>query len=484
MSERSTSQERRRPTSASERTTSLERRSATSASEPTDSLERRSTTGTSEGRVRVHRRTFLGSLGVVGGGSLAGCLGVLGSRIDDADNGRIVDWNERFVDAVQRYQEGNVAPVRRAAFLNVSMFDAVNAITGARGDPHYTPYRIEIDAAPPEASRPAAAIGAAFEVVTRFYHREFFEDVLQASLDDASDGEGDVAEGIEWGRTVATRLLEERQYDEVFTTEPYQACQNPANAPGCFRGNWIPEFAFVPPWTMHSREQFRPQGPPALDSQAYADDWHEVYEIGADTDDRPQRQVDQAAFWRGTAGSPRVPSMWNLVAQGFVREANRSILENARTFALLSLALADAGTSCWEAKYEYGFWRPRTAIREADRDGNPDTVVDPDWEPLSVGSSPEYSAGLATYGGAASRILVEEFDDDTPFSFGSTITTGLDGDAFGVSRSFDNLSHALEDSWMSRLYLGNHFRFALEDGARAGDELGSYIYDTVLRPVD
>ncbi|MFP8958008.1 vanadium-dependent haloperoxidase [Natrialbaceae archaeon A-CW3] len=431
----------------------------------------------------MNRRRFLGSValpGIVGG---SGCTR-LGGHIDD-DEGMVVEWNERFVEAIQAFEGGNVGPVRWAALLNVAIFEAVNSITAARGDPHYEAYAVDGTNAPVDGSRPAAVTGAAFTITERGYGQPYFAEIRDESFERAREDDGDLRDGFNWGVQVAEQILDTRPYDQTFVDEPYQACDNPADAPGCFRGSWLPEFAFVPPWTLDDPAQFRPEGAPALDSNVYAKAWNEVYEYGRDRPNRSVSEVEQAAFWRSTRGSPRVPGMWNTIAQTVADNEDLSIVENARMFALLSLVLADAGISCWEAKYMFGFWRPRTAIRDADRDGNPDTELDSDWEPLSVGGSPEYSAGLATYSGAAARILTDIIGtDEYVFEFGESLTTGLDADETGVSRSYDGFQHAVRDAIDSRIFLGNHFRFALEDGAAKGDELATWVLDTHLRPIE
>ena len=433
-------------------------------------------------RPQYGRRQVIGAMTASSFVGLAGCSRLLG-RIDDED-GMIVAWNERFVEAIQAFEGGNVGPVRWAALLNVAIYEAVNAITAAREDPHYEAYAVDADRAPADGSRPAAATGAAFTITERGYGQPFFAEVRDESFERARDQDGDLRAGYEWGVDVAEEVLKGRPYDETFTTEPYDACPEASDAPGCFRGTWLPEFAFVPPWTMGDSIQFRPDGPPDLASDEYAEAWTEVYERGRDRDERPSGDVEQAAFWRSTRGSPRVPGMWNVIAQKVAEEEWLPILETARLFALLSMALADAGISCWEAKYTYGFWRPRTAIWEADRDGNPDTSPDPDWEPISVGGSPEYSAGLATYSGAASRILREVIGtDDYSFEIGENLRTGFDAEQVGVIRSFSGFDDAVTDAIDSRIYLGNHFRFALEDGVAAGEDLAEWIMESHLRPV-
>lgn len=424
------------------------------------------------------RRRFLVTVGATAAAGLAGCTG----RFDDAaaaENAPVCRWNERFIREIQRFRGGNFAPTRRGALLNVAIFDAVNAVVAAAGDDHYEPYLADPTDAPSEAAPMAALAGAADETMSALYGGEF-EAAFNATI--AAANGGDIESGVSWGRTVATDLLAHR--DDEYTTDIYVPCEEP-NQPGCFRRDWNPVHAQVEPWTLDTREQFRPDGPPPLDSDAYAESWWEVYEYGDATSDRPEEHVDIAAFWRGAPGSPRPPNMWNVIAQRLVPEGELTVLDRTRAFALLSLVLADAGIAASKAKEESGFWRPRTAIHEGDRDGNPETHADTGWEPLATGGSPEYASTLAAYGGAGCTVLESVLGSGRhSFEFGGDIRTGISGEDDGVVRSYDSLTDALEESLDSRIYVGNHFRFTMNDSRTLGERIGEWILDNYLRPVE
>ncbi|WP_044172109.1 vanadium-dependent haloperoxidase, partial [Kamptonema formosum] len=150
--------------------------------------------------------------------------------------------------------------------------------------------------------------------------------------------------------------------------------------------------------------------------------------------------------------------------------------EDARMFALLNIALADAGIVAWDAKYAYDFWRPVTAIHQADTDGNPQTAADITWDPL-IGTPPfpEYVSGHSTFSGAADAVLTELFGDNFNFT---TTSIGLPG----VERQFDSFSDAASEAGMSRIYGGIHFLSANEDGLAAGRSLGHYVVENFLTP--
>lgn len=459
-------------------------RSSTAPTRRSSTAPTRSSRGAADGdagdRGPPNRRHFLAATATAAVGSLAGCTALLGTDAEPADDS-VCLWNEHFIREIQRFRGNNFAPTRRGALLNVAMFDAINGVTAAAGDDHYEPYLVDPAEAPADAAPLSAIGGAAHEIMTQLYGEDGdFDAALEATLAAAEGGDTDAGE--DWGRTVAADLLAER--DDEYTTDIYVPCAE-ANEPGCFRQDWNPVYSKVTPWTLEARDQFRPSGPPALDSEAYADAWWEVYEKGnAEDPDRPQEHLDIAGFWRGAPGSPRPPNMWNVIAQTVVVEEDLTVLEEARLFALLSLALADAGIAGTEGKAAYGFWRPRTAIHEGDRDGNPKTRADRSWEPLAVGGSPEYPSTLAAYGGAGCTVLETVLGrGDYSFEFGSDIRTGTAGETEGVSRSFDSLRDALEESLDSRIYVGNHFRFTLDDGREQGERIGEWVLENYLRPV-
>ena len=164
---------------------------------------------------------------------------------------------------------------------------------------------------------------------------------------------------------------------------------------------------------------------------------------------------------------------WNLIAQTLAEQQGNTLAENARMFALLDVALADAGIVCWDTKYTYGLWRPEDAIRLADTDGNPATQADPSWTPyLASPAFPEYTSGHSTFSAAAAEMLGLFFGtDDIPFE---TIA-GFDV-LPGVTRSYDSLSEAALEAGMSRIYAGIHFNFSNVTGREVGQAIADYVF--------
>jgi hypothetical protein len=231
---------------------------------------------------------------------------------------------------------------------------------------------------------------------------------------------------------------------------------------------------------MTSNDQFRPDAPPALDSAAYTAAFNEVKEFGSATSaTRTQDQTDIAFFWANGAGTATPIGHLNLMAQVIAQQESNTLEQNARLFAALNVALADAVISCWDAKYEFNFWRPVTGIREADLDGNPDTIADPTWNSL-IGSPPfpAYTSGHSAVSGAAAVVLADHFGtDDISFALDSQHPT------LPASRSYTSISQATDESAISRLYGGIHWSFDNNVGLDAGAALGQYVVANFLRRV-
>ncbi len=412
---------------------------------------------------------------------------------DDTISDSVAEWNRVFLDAA-RQAEANTAGVSRAgALLHVAQFDAVNGINAVMdAQQHYESYHVSNFDVPSSASREAAAIESAFVVLSELFPDQEFDGEREEAIDTLPGGANQTAvqQGLKWGAAVAREIIDRRASDghdeELNYTPPCD--ENGERPPSCWTRDlqgrpWSsPQFASMTPWTMTGPDQFRAPGPPALDSQEYADAVKEVKELGAFVAEERRVEVDQkrhdtALFWQGGGGTSRPPGKWYLIAQTVTESLGTTLTEDTRLFALLSMALADATVACWDSKFAYGFWRPVNAIHYADGDGNDQTVADPDWQPRAEGGSPEYSSGLTTYAGAAETILVDFVGTDD-------FTFELTSDDTGETRRYHRFSEATEQNVLSRIYLGNHFRFSLEDGLGAGRALGQHITTTFLQPVD
>jgi membrane-associated phospholipid phosphatase len=229
------------------------------------------------------------------------------------------------------------------------------------------------------------------------------------------------------------------------------------------------------PWSIKSPSQFRPAGPPSLTSEQYATVFNEVKTMGsADNSPRTPDQTLLAIFWAGNT-----PAFWNRIANSVINDHHGlTLIRKARVFALLNIAMADAGIACWDAKYHYQFWRPITAITLADQDGNPDTVVDPSWTPLLgvTPAHPEYVSGHSTISGAAASVLAHFFGDNTAFLIDSEKVPG-------VWRAFPSFSQAVLEIHNARVFAGIHFRSSCLDGSALGTKVARFVMGHTIRPI-
>jgi hypothetical protein len=240
----------------------------------------------------------------------------------------------------------------------------------------------------------------------------------------------------------------------------------------------VPQWPTLIPFAVTEIERFRPAPPPALTSAEYAAAFNDVKALGArDSATRTPEQTLIARFWSDGDGTVTPPGHWNRIAQTVARERGTSLAENARLFALLNVTMADAAILCWDCKYRFNFWRPITAIREADHDANPGTESDPYWAPLlTTPPFPSYTSGHSTFSGAAASTLAHFFGTDAV-----RFTTTSEG-APGVTRSFERFSAAAEEAGRSRIYGGIHYEFDNQSGLATGRALADEICRHFLLP--
>jgi hypothetical protein len=229
---------------------------------------------------------------------------------------------------------------------------------------------------------------------------------------------------------------------------------------------------------MKRSSQFRPPGPPALAGVKYAADYNEVKTLGSLTStNRTADQAEIAYFWADSGGTETPPGHWNTIAQTVGTAQGNTLEDNARLFALLNIAMADAAICAWDAKYTYNFWRPITAIANGGTDGNPATEPDLGWTPLLVTPPfPDYVSGHSTFSAAAAKVLARYYrTDQIAFTIGCDFLPG-------VTRSFNSFTAAAQEAADSRVYAGIHFRSASEDGLAAGRKIGALVMRRFLRP--
>jgi len=403
----------------------------------------------------------------------------------------VVDWNATATTASFAAgldnEFGCVDPLhesRMLAMMHVAIHDALNAI-----ERRYQPYAYD-GARAPGASPEAAVAAAARDVLVALFPQlppdigptpgpaVALVETAYANALAAIPNSPAKTQGIRIGQAAAAAILGLRSgdgSDAPFLDFNYEAGTNP----GDFQ--LIPGFPFaagplwgaVTPFVLKASSQYRPKAPYDVRSKKYAADFNEVKNLGRiGSTTRTEEQTQIALFW--VEGSPQG---WNRIARTVSAQQGVMLWENARLFALLNLASADGYIADFENKYFYEFWRPITAIRAADTDGNPDTAADPTWDSLvPTPPAPDYPSGHSGQGGAMSEVLARFFADGVDFSTTSTTQPG-------VIRSFTSFTQAAKENANSRIYIGFHFRHATVEGLKLGRKVGQVAFNHYLRPV-
>jgi len=379
----------------------------------------------------------------------------------------VLIWNQTMLEAIRLDASAPPIASRGMAMVSLAMYDALNAIDGTPG------YYVSLPAV--QGTDPnAAASAAAHRVLSYLYpgQQAFFDAQLAASLASIPDGPGKT-NGLTLGQSIANAII------AIRATDGWNDFVD--SVPGNQPGDWqptapmydvalLPQWADLTPFALTSPEQFRPAGPPALDSAAYAAAFNDVKTLGLATGStRTADQTEIARFWADGSGTYTPPGHWNQIAEQIAVQQGNSLSANARLFAQLNVALADAAITAWDAKYQYEFWRPIQAIQQADLDGNALTTKDASWTPLLISPPfPEYVSGHATFSGAAAEILTSLFGNSLAFS---TTSVGLPT----VIRTFTSFEQAAQEAGRSRIYGGIHFEFSNQDGLVSGKALADFV---------
>jgi len=270
--------------------------------------------------------------------------------------------------------------------------------------------------------------------------------------------------GVAVGKKAAQAILAARLNDGANNAESYR----PHTSAGIYVPTVIPAVPHWPnrkPWLLNSASQFRPGPPPSLDSKQWALDLNEVKELGASGSvRRSKEQTKIAKFWEAT-----LPPIYHGVVHSVATQAGRSATRNARLFALVTQASDDALIAVFDGKYHYGLWRPITAIRNADVDGNPGTERDPGWKPyIPTPMHPEYPCAHCVVAGTVGAILKAEMGDK-PMPL---LTTKSDT-ANGASRSWVSVDEFVQEVSNARIYDGVHYRTSAEIGTAMGVQIGN-----------
>jgi hypothetical protein len=392
---------------------------------------------------------------------------VLHRTNDASQQDPVLRWVQAALNAVQLDATAPPIASRGLAMMSAAVYDAVNAVEGKPG------YYVTMSA-PAGTAADAAVSGAASTMLAYLFpgQQAGIDQNLTLALSQVPDGQSKI-DGLALGEAVANQIIALRSHDGWDTFIDYV----PGSGPGVwqqtapmFAPALLPQWAHLQPFAMTSPNQFLPPGPPDLSSQAWSDAFNEVKSLGAATGStRTADQTQIARFWADGSGTYTPPGHWDLVAEQIAQQEGNSVAENARLFAELNVALGDAAIVAWNAKYDYNFWRPISAIQAADTDGNDQTTADPNWTSFLVTPNfPEYVSGHSTFSGAAADILSAVFGDNHSFS---TSSIGLPG----VTRSFTSFDAAAQEAGRSRIYGGIHYEFSNQDGLAAGRALADFV---------
>jgi len=401
---------------------------------------------------------------------LATALPSTASARDPHPGAVIRDWNET---ARSQAFENSLRLSRILAIMHAAQHDSVNG-----AEPRYETYASTLRDRHADAE--AAAAAAAHAVLVAFFpaNRAALDDRLAESLAGVRDGDAEDA-GVELGRAVGALVLEARADDGYGAPDPFSPAPRPGTwvpTPPVFAPMLEPQFQNVAPFTLRDRRQFLPDPQPSLTSRRYARDYGEVKLVGQDVS--PTRTPDQthvAHFWVEPS-----PSGWsrvgNLVSERYGYDLHRT----ARLQALLNMAMADGFVVGWFQKRLFAFWRPVTAIRAGDTDGNPRTDRDPSWLPLRpTPPLPDHPSTHSLLGGAAAEIL-RRFTGTSVFRFCMVSATSTPP---GTQRCWRSFTRAELENAESRVLVGFHFRSAIETGVEVGREVGRFAIRHSLLPL-
>jgi len=381
----------------------------------------------------------------------------------------VTDANARAAETVSRLPAPPIT-VRTMAIVQVSVFEAVNAITA-----RYPAYRAKL------APAPGASIDAAVASATRTALLKLMPPAQQAAIEadyqalvaGVPDGPAK-AGGIALGEQAANAIVAMCADDGVIAPDAYR----PHAAPGVYVPTVIPAVAHWGkrrPWAMSRGDQFRPAGPPALTSQTWARDYNEIKALGSrNSTVRTAEQTAIAKFWEAT-----LPSVYWPIARSVAVAPGREVTDNARFLAVAGMAMDDALIAVFDAKYTYNLWRPVTAIRNGDLDGNDATERDAGWTPfIDTPMHPEYPCAHCIVAGSLAAVLAAEIGaGPTPTLRSASYTAG------GAVRTWTSTSAFAQEVALARIYDGVHYRYSTEVGSEMGRKVGELAVRSFPKPV-
>lgn len=371
----------------------------------------------------------------------------------------VTDWNIRANDIIAEARINTPLANRVLAIFHTSIYEAANRISGRY---------------PAVAFKGEAAAGASIDAAVAAAGRASLSDLLpaqqsaidrayQTAISSVSAGPERDA-GISVGERAAAFVLAQRAMDGANVVESYR----PHTTPGSYVPTTLPAVPQWPqrtPWLMTSQSQFRPGAPPALASEQWARDYNEVKSLGAKSGStRTAEQTEIAKFWEAT-----LPTIYHGVVRSVAEQPMRNVTQNARLFAAVTQAADDAVIAVFDAKYHYGFWRPITAIRNGDQDGNDATTRDPSWTPfIDTPMHPEYPCAHCIIAATVGTVVQYELGHG-PTPKLQTASYTVDG----ATRSWTAIEDFIQEVSAARIYDGVHYRSSTEAGMAMGRQIGT-----------
>ncbi len=404
----------------------------------------------------------------------------------------ITDWNNVVISVTIAGGRPNPETAAASTYMHIAIYDAISSIDG-----RYTPFATHVTNAPAGASREAAAAEAAYRILAYLYPAATFPALatpFAAAYTTAMNAIPDSqakSDGKAVGQAAAAGLIAKRQNDGFRASVPYAfgplgpgVYQKTPGADGTiatYAGPVTPWMRQFRPFTLLSTNQFRADGPPALGSSQWAEDFNEVRDFGAASNLPNSRTAEQEeiGLFYGLINA-QLQIFRNLQSLAKAQHLTDDIVESARFFAQVSVTITDAQIGCWESKYEFNFWRPITAIQHADIDGNDATAMDVNWRPQIVTPGhPEYPSAHGCSTSAYANAIAEFFG--TKRLPGGIWLSGATGHPNRFFVSTDDIVKEIIDA---RVYNGVHYRTSVVHGAVLGRKVAQWVAKFYFQPVD
>jgi hypothetical protein len=385
----------------------------------------------------------------------------------------ITDWDDKAIVAVTPLSSlGGTSPYmaqRMMAMVHAAMFDAVNSV-----ERRYRPYLVQLPA-DPGTSKEAAAAAAAAAVLSTIDEKTAGEmkTALASYLASVPDSAAK-SDGLKLGEAVAAKVLDARKNDGSDAPDAYR----PRTTPGVYIPTAITISSMWPnmkPFAIATPSQFRPQPPLSLDSAAWAADYNEIKTYGGQVSaKRTAEQTEIARFW--LVGPPVA---YHPFVRRLVLAKQMSVVDSARLMALVSVGLTDAIIAVLDAKYHYNFWRPITAIRNGDIDGNPATDRVASWQPIAnTPMHPEYPCAHCIQSGSVAAVVTAVLGTEDIPEIVLTSPT-----APGVTRRWTSMTAFADEIASARIWAGFHYRFSTRVGTAMGLRVGDYVVKNAMQPL-